>query len=133
MSAIGAQSGQRGTASAADAAARGRVSVEDRYTATAQAYQQVKIEELRNSRSISIIESPEVHAIDNPRGLLKAIILGAMVGFLIGSLIALLREHIAKAHLVRPREGDEFRTLRKKLWQELRSPVRTIRQRKHHA
>ena len=100
------------------------------YTATAQAYQQVKIEEMRNARSISIIESPEVAPIANPRGLLKATILGAFVGLLIGSLLALFREYLIKTRLVRPREGEEFRALKKALWQDIRSPIRSFRRRK---
>jgi uncharacterized protein involved in exopolysaccharide biosynthesis len=99
------------------------------YTATAQAYQQVKIEEARDARSISIIESPEVPPISNPRGLLKAIVLGSLVGFMIGSLLALLREYFLKSQLVRPREGEEFRALRTALWRDLRSPLKAFRRR----
>jgi uncharacterized protein involved in exopolysaccharide biosynthesis len=100
------------------------------YTATAQAYQQVKIEELRNARSISIIESPEVPPIPNPRGVLKATLLGSLVGFLVGSLLALFREYVQRTRLVRPREGEEFRALRRALWQDLRSPLKSFRRRK---
>jgi len=100
------------------------------YTATAQAYQQVKIEELRNARSISVIESPEVPPIANPRGLLKTTLLGSLVGFLVGSLLALFREYLLKTRLVRPREGEEFRALKRALWQDLRSPLQSFRRRK---
>jgi uncharacterized protein involved in exopolysaccharide biosynthesis len=100
------------------------------YTATAQAYQQVKIEELRNARSISIIEPPEVPPIANPRGLLKAVMLGSLVGFLVGSLIALFREYLSKTRLVRPQEGEEYRALKRALWQDIRSPFKSFRKRR---
>jgi uncharacterized protein involved in exopolysaccharide biosynthesis len=103
---------------------------QDLYTATAQAYQQVKIEELRNARSISVIESPEVPPMPNPRGLLKAIVLGSLVGFLIGSLLALLREYMLKTRLIRPREGEEYRALKRAFLEDLRSPLKSFRRRK---
>ena len=103
------------------------------YTATAQAYQQVKIEELRDARSISVVESPEVPPIANPRGLVKAIVLGSLVGFLIGSLLALVREYFLKTNIVRPREGEEYRALKRELWQDLRSPLKAFRRRKRTA
>jgi uncharacterized protein involved in exopolysaccharide biosynthesis len=103
---------------------------QDLYTATAQAYQQVKIDELREARSISIVEPPEVPPIANPRGLLKAIVLGSMVGFLIGGLLAMFREYVFQSHVVRPREGEEFRELRRALWEDLRSPIKAFRRKK---
>jgi len=97
------------------------------YTATAQAYQQVKIEELRNAPSISIIEPPELPVVGNARGLAKSIVLGALVGFMIGVLLAILREYFLKTQAVRPEEGREFRALKRALWSDLRSPLSAMR------
>jgi len=97
------------------------------YTATAQAYQQIKIEELRNAPSISIIEPPELPVLPNARGLAKAVILGALVGFMIGVLLAILREYFLKTQMVRPEEGREFRALKRAFWADLRSPISALR------
>jgi len=103
------------------------------YTATAQAYQQVKIEELRNAPSISIIEPPDLPVLPNPRGLAKAIVLGALVGFMIGVLLAILREYFLKTQMIRPEEGREFRALKRAFWADLRSPLSAFRRRKPRA
>jgi uncharacterized protein involved in exopolysaccharide biosynthesis len=99
------------------------------YTSTALAYQQVKVDELRNAPTISIIEPPEVPTTPNPRGLLKAMLLGAIVGLTLGSLFALLREYFANAQALTPHEGEEFRALKRALREELRAPFRAVRAR----
>ncbi|HXG72786.1 MAG TPA: Wzz/FepE/Etk N-terminal domain-containing protein [Gemmatimonadaceae bacterium] len=103
------------------------------YTATAQAYQQIKIEELRNAPIISIIEPPALPVVPNARGLAKATVLGALVGFMIGVLLAIVREYFLKTQIVRPDEGREFRALKRAFWADLRSPLSAFRRKKPRA
>jgi len=97
------------------------------YTSTALAYQQVKVDELRQAPTISIIEPPEIPTTPNPRGLLKAIVLGTLVGLTLGALLAFVREYFASAQTLAPHEGEEFRALKRALWQDIRSPFRSFR------
>jgi uncharacterized protein involved in exopolysaccharide biosynthesis len=97
------------------------------YTSTALAYQQVKVDELRDAPTISIIEPPEIPTTPNPRGLLKAIVLGTLVGLTLGALLAFLREYFANAQALTPDEGEEYRALKRALWQEIRAPFRALK------
>jgi uncharacterized protein involved in exopolysaccharide biosynthesis len=99
------------------------------YTSTALAYQQVKVDEMRNAPTISIIEPAEIPTTPNPRGLVKGMLLGAIVGLTLGALLAFVREYFANAQAVTPEEGQEFRTLKRALRDDMRAPFKALKAR----
>ena len=66
-------------------------------TAMAQAYEQARIDEVRNTSIITVIDGPESPAIRDPRrGLLK-LLLGLSLGMMLGVSLAVVREFNERA------------------------------------
>lgn len=61
-------------------------------TAMAQAYEQARIDEVRNTAIVTIINQPEVPALPNPRRRLSKLLLGVVLGLVLGGGLAFLRE-----------------------------------------
>lgn len=81
------------------------------YVSLAQAYEQARIEEVRNTPVITVVESPAGSAIRR-RGLIRNGILGVLVGAVVGLGFVFLREAIAYDRRRNPQEYDEFLRLR---------------------
>jgi uncharacterized protein involved in exopolysaccharide biosynthesis len=60
------------------------------FTTLAQAYDDVRIREVRDTPTITIVESPAVSTIAEPRGRLKRGVLGLVIGALFGASLVLL-------------------------------------------
>lgn len=69
---------------------------QDLYTTLAQGYEQAKIEEVRTTPVISVIEQPRVPVKPNPRGRVKRAALSIILGLTIGVLLAFLREAVQR-------------------------------------
>jgi uncharacterized protein involved in exopolysaccharide biosynthesis len=80
-------------------------------TAMAQAYEQARIEEVRNTPVVTVIDEPEVPALPEPRGRLLKLLLGAMLGTMAGLGIAFVVEYGERAESEKNEEYGEFRTL----------------------
>lgn len=65
------------------------------YTSLAQAYEQARIDEVRNTPVITILESPDLPARPDPRRALLKGLLGLIAGALIGTFIIALRHAFA--------------------------------------
>ena len=66
-------------------------------TSLTQSYEQARIEEVRNTPVITVLEPPELPVIPDQRGLLRSAILGLLLGGLVGVLAALGREFLARS------------------------------------
>jgi uncharacterized protein involved in exopolysaccharide biosynthesis len=62
-------------------------------TTLAQSYEQAKINEIRNTPLVTIIEKPELPLDQDPRGRIKAILFALLGGLLLGVAVAFWREH----------------------------------------
>jgi len=62
------------------------------FTAMAQAYEQARIDEVRNTPVITIIDQPEAPALPDPRGRLLKLVLGVVLGLMVGFGLAFVRE-----------------------------------------
>jgi uncharacterized protein involved in exopolysaccharide biosynthesis len=66
------------------------------YTAAAQAFEQSKLDQIRDTPVITILEPARLPATSDPRGLLKSTILGIFFGAILGVLVVLIREETRK-------------------------------------
>jgi uncharacterized protein involved in exopolysaccharide biosynthesis len=97
------------------------------FTSLTQAYEDVRIREVRDTPVIMMFEAPWAPADREPRGRVKRVQLGLMVGTLFGVLIVFLSENLAR----RRREGDvhaeEFLGFLDKVNGRVRGSLRRLR------
>lgn len=72
------------------------------YSTLLQAYEQARIDEVRDTPVITIVEQPYLPVRPDRRGLLRLAILGALVGAIVAAGYVLLRERMGKGGLLRP-------------------------------
>lgn len=78
------------------------------YTSLAQAYEQARIDEVRNMPSIIVLEHPEIAYAPVPHRILSRLLLGLVLGAVLGLLLGFLRDtwqHVARVAETRE-EGD---------------------------
>ena len=104
-------------------------------TALAQAYEQAKLDELRDTPVITILEQPRAAVIPNSRGLVKAAFLAFFVGALLMMVAILLREYFAEKPEVAPADAatSEFKALVREALLDLRHPVRALARKRRQA
>jgi uncharacterized protein involved in exopolysaccharide biosynthesis len=78
-------------------------------TAMAQAYEQARIDEVRNTPVITVIDQPESPALPDPRGRLRKLLLGLTLGMVVGLGLACIRELNERAKTKDSRAYGEFR------------------------
>ena len=66
------------------------------YSQLAQSYEQSRIEEVRDTPLITIVESPELPGLPNSRGTLAKLLLAGLAGFGLGAFVALARNNGGK-------------------------------------
>jgi uncharacterized protein involved in exopolysaccharide biosynthesis len=64
------------------------------YTTLAQAFEQARIDEVRDTPVLSVIDAPEAPAIPDGRGVVSSAVLGAALGILLGILLVLAKEQV---------------------------------------
>jgi len=85
------------------------------YAALSQTYEQARIDEVRNTPVITVLESPEGSAAPRSRGTVGRAIVGLVLGALLAAFIALLREAARNARRARDADFEEFLSLRSSL------------------
>lgn len=83
------------------------------YASLAKSYENSRIEEVRNTPVVTVVDPPEDAARRTGSGLVLNSILGIVVGGLLGIGLALIREAFARQRVVDPSEYAEFVALRK--------------------
>ena len=94
------------------------------FTSLAEAHEQARIGEVRNTPVITVVERP---VRPNPRWRVLKVALGMVLGGMLGVMLAFGREYADRA---RAREGDgyrEFSTLWQQTWADIRSMGRSRR------
>jgi uncharacterized protein involved in exopolysaccharide biosynthesis len=94
--------------------------LEDVHTTLAQAYEQAKIEEVRDTPVITVVERPELAVRPDPLGLVKKGILALLLGAVLGVILAFLREAMSRTSREAAAEVEEFRELRREALADLR-------------
>jgi uncharacterized protein involved in exopolysaccharide biosynthesis len=94
-------------------------------TSLAQAFEQARLEEVRNTPVVTVIEPPELPARPDSRLLLVKLLVALVVGTLIGSLLALASAGFGGAGTASA-DREEFIALRRATLQDLRRPWRVL-------
>ncbi|MDQ6717538.1 MAG: hypothetical protein M3Z17_04205, partial [Gemmatimonadota bacterium] len=101
------------------------------YTALAQANEQARIEELRDTPTITILEHPQLPVLPDPQTSARKIVFSAMLGAGLAFLLGLLRDVFGHPGSDEP--GDEdlalFRAAVKSAADDIRHPARKLRKR----
>ena len=80
------------------------------YTTLAQAFEQARIDEVRNTPVITIVDPPEGSIRPAHPGLPVQLAIGGMAGFTVALVLALILEFLARQRAASPREYDELVT-----------------------
>lgn len=96
------------------------------YNALATAYEQAKIEEVRDLPVISVLEPPELPIEPDPHGGKRKVILGMLVGLVIGVVLAFVLDRLAANRNVRSDELEEFAALKRDTLGDLTHPWRVV-------
>jgi uncharacterized protein involved in exopolysaccharide biosynthesis len=97
------------------------------YTAIAQAYEQARIEEVRETPAITVIDQPHEPGTANGRGTVKLAILGLALGAVFGSLLAYYREYLERMRRDPPPEFEEYKVLSRELLSEVNGVTRSLK------
>jgi uncharacterized protein involved in exopolysaccharide biosynthesis len=96
------------------------------YTTLMQSYEQAKLDEVRDTPVITVIEAPEVPIAPQPLGLLKHGLIGALLGLSFGMMLAFARHYFVSVSGDLSDEGAEFSTLRADTVSDLKHPWRFL-------
>lgn len=92
------------------------------FTSLAEAHEQARIAEVRNTPVITVVERPVRPVRPDPRGRIMKAAVGVVLGGMLGVLLAFGREY---SHRARAREGAEYQEF-STLWQQTRADVRSL-------
>jgi tyrosine-protein kinase Etk/Wzc len=98
------------------------------FTTLAQAYEQAKIEEVRDTPVITVVERAEVPVRPDRRGLIGKGLLALLLGLVIGSGLAFAKSFAANSDRLTSSEATEFAVLRRQAAGELLRPWRPLAQ-----
>jgi uncharacterized protein involved in exopolysaccharide biosynthesis len=96
------------------------------FTTLAQAYEQAKIEEVRDTPVITVVQSPELPVRPDSRWLVVKALLGLLLGLLVGSGLAVWRAYTANSERMGSSEAAEFALLRRQAMGDLSRPWRSV-------
>jgi uncharacterized protein involved in exopolysaccharide biosynthesis len=89
------------------------------FSTLASSYEQAKIEEVRDTPVITVIDGPERPAAPDRRGVVKKAIIALMLGSVVGLGLAFLREGMARDRRTGSGEFEEFYGLRSEALRDL--------------
>ena len=92
------------------------------YNMLSQAYEQSKMDEIRDTPVITVIEPPELPLVSDPRGIRKNALFGMVFGATLAILVALVREYSGRQRLGESEELKEFDNLKAQTLDELKHP-----------
>jgi uncharacterized protein involved in exopolysaccharide biosynthesis len=96
------------------------------YTALAQSFEQAKIEEVRDTPVISIVEQPTAPATGNPRGLVGKSLLAFVVGLTLTVLFLLVRDLFMSSSRDREDVSLELASLKRDALADLKTPIKVF-------
>jgi uncharacterized protein involved in exopolysaccharide biosynthesis len=96
-------------------------------TTLQQSAEQAKMDQVRDTPTITLVESPEAPVRPDPRGTVELMLIGAVLGAFLGIALAFLRETLARPNVRGSTDYEEFVQLRREAVQDLLHPWRALR------
>jgi uncharacterized protein involved in exopolysaccharide biosynthesis len=96
------------------------------YTSVAQAEEQARMDEVRDTPVLTIIEQPNVPARPDSRGLVKWSAVGLILGLGLGTALAFLREMMSRAETEPGDEIQQFNALWRETMRDFARPWRPV-------
>ena len=96
------------------------------FTTLAQAYEQAKIEEVRDTPVITVVQTPELPVRPDSRWLVVKALLGLLLGLLLGAALAVWRAYTVNSERLGSSEAVEFALLRRQAVGDLSRPWRSM-------
>ena len=100
------------------------------YNSLSQAFENARIDEVRNTPVITVVDEPRRPVLPDPRATVLKALLAVVVGFLAAFAVAFSRELIRKSREDDPEQFDRYLALRTEALQDLRRPWRGLRWRR---
>jgi uncharacterized protein involved in exopolysaccharide biosynthesis len=97
------------------------------YTTLLQSYEQARLEEVRNTPVVSIVERPREPVRPDPRGLVKKSLLGLILGGILGTVLAFLHDYGRRLRTEEAEQWHAFAASWERAKNELRHPIRALR------
>ena len=97
------------------------------YTVLAESYERAKIDEVRDTPVITVVERPELPARPDRRGLVKWGLVSLILGLILGAILALTRDALARTRSDEPAEYAELAELWRSSKDDLLHPWRPLR------
>jgi uncharacterized protein involved in exopolysaccharide biosynthesis len=116
-----------------DRLARAVSSKQDVVNTLARSYEEARIEEVRNTPVLTVLEHPELPAVPDSRHIVVRTLLGALIGFMLVLLFRLIAQYVANRRVESPSDSRELSALGSQLLSDLRHPLRFIGIRKARA
>jgi hypothetical protein len=79
------------------------------YMSLAQAHEQARLDEVRSTPVIGLIDAPEGSIRRNGGNYIRSAIIGLIFGVILGTLLALWREYFERFRVTQPKRYSEFR------------------------
>lgn len=99
------------------------------YTSLAQSYEQARIDEVRNTPVVTVIDNPEGSAQKAPPGFILFVLVSGFLGMLLTLALVALLESISQTRIENPSAYKQFEQLRHGLWNRLARPFSALRNR----
>lgn len=97
------------------------------YTSLAQSYEQARIDEVRNTPVITVVERPQEPVLADSRRLVLMVLVGVAFGVMVGVAAAFVREYVRRSREDDELEYEELSTL----WQDAKRDVKKVLMRFH--
>jgi uncharacterized protein involved in exopolysaccharide biosynthesis len=97
------------------------------YLSVAQAHEKAKIDEVRDTPVLTVLNAPEIPVQPDGRGTVKRTFLALLAGSAFGVLLAFWKASRESGALKGSDELEEFSLLTRELAGDLTSPIRTVR------
>ncbi|HEX5577950.1 MAG TPA: hypothetical protein VFX40_06200 [Gemmatimonadaceae bacterium] len=96
------------------------------YSSLSAAFEQARIEELRDLPVITVIEAPELPLEPNARGGVRKTLLGLIIGLVLGCILAFVLDRMARNRALQTDDFIEFAALRREAMTDLIHPWRPV-------
>jgi len=96
------------------------------YTSLSQAYEQARIEEVRDTPAITIVEPPDLPSTSDVGYRLRNRLLGAIAGMLLGIVLAFVRERVHETEVEGSRTFAAYSELKRATMRDLARPWRPV-------